>query len=125
MDKDTRVTCTDCVNWEALSIRLKNYFGCNTALCEKCECNKCSCYDPTSTRRFETRPLFIPRERVDINMYQNCNLIKCIHNMSNSIALCLGVSKLEYDYMNVCWLQSGVKHGGLDCLKYKESSKVK
>jgi len=53
-------------------------------------------------------------------MNQNCNLIKCIHNMSNSIALCLGVSKLEYGYMNTCWLQGGVKYGSLDCLKYKE-----
>jgi len=53
-------------------------------------------------------------------MNQNCNLIKCIHNMGNSIALCLGVSKLEYGYMNICWLQSGVTYGSLGCLKYKE-----
>jgi len=40
--------------------------------------------------------------------------------MGNSIALCLGVSKLEYGYMNICWLQSGVTYGSLGCLKYKE-----
>jgi len=59
MDKDERVTCTDCVNLDQLKKKLENYFSCNTALCFRCECNNCSCYDPTSTRRFETRPLFI------------------------------------------------------------------
>ena len=59
MDKDERVTCTDCVNWDELKKKLENYFSCNTASCFRCECNNCSCYDPTSTRRFETRPMFV------------------------------------------------------------------
>ena len=57
-------------------------------------------------------------------MNQNCNLIKCIHNMGNSIALCLGVSKLEYGYMNTCWLSDGVS-GNSNCLKHKVYVKVK
>jgi len=57
-------------------------------------------------------------------MNQNCNLIKCIHNMNHSIALCLGISKLNYDYMNVCWLNQDVQCNSLNCLKYKVS-KVK
>jgi len=57
MDKDERITCTDCVNWKFSKMSLE-YFGSITD-CINCPCNKCSCYDPTSTRRFETRPLFI------------------------------------------------------------------
>jgi len=52
-------------------------------------------------------------------MNQNCNLIKCIHNMTNSIALCLGVSKLEYNDSNICWLDMKVKPNSLKCPKYK------
>jgi len=60
-------------------------------------------------------------------MYQNCNLIKCIHNLHNSISLCLGISKLtnNYGFSNVCWLTQGILYDSLNCLKYKESSKVK
>jgi len=58
-------------------------------------------------------------------MYQNCNIIKCIHNQANSIALCLGVKKLSYDYMNVCWLNQDIQSNNLNCSKYKKSSKVK
>jgi len=41
-------------------------------------------------------------------MIYNCNLTKCIHNLHKSIALCLNIYKLEYDYMNVCWSNQGV-----------------
>jgi len=57
-------------------------------------------------------------------MYQDCNLIECIHNQANSIALCLGLKKLSYDYMDVCWLNQGIAPNSLNCLKYKVS-KVK
>jgi len=68
MDKDERVTCTDCVNWEFLKKKQEDYFGCRTDCINKkdesknCPCNSCSCYDPTSTRRFETRPMFVPKD---------------------------------------------------------------
>jgi len=45
--------------------------------------------------------------------------------MNHSIALCLGVSELEYDYMDICWLRDGVIHSSLNCSKYKESDKAK
>jgi len=60
MDKDNRVTCTDCINWDFLNKNQEKYFGCQI-LCPKCPCNSCSCYDSTSTRRFETRPMFIKK----------------------------------------------------------------
>jgi len=59
-----------------------------------------------------------------MNQQCNCNLIRCIHNMNHSVALCLGASKLDYDYMNTCWLRDVVIHGSLNCSKYKESDKV-
>ena len=67
MDKDTRVTCTDCVNWDLVKERQKDYFGCRTECLNNkgdinCPCGDCNCYDPTSTRRFEHRPLFAKRE---------------------------------------------------------------
>jgi len=60
-----------------------------------------------------------------MNQNYNCNLIKCVHNMNHSIALCLGVSELDYDFMNMCWLSDGVIGGSLNCLKYKELDKAK
>jgi len=60
-------------------------------------------------------------------MYHNCNLIKCIHNLSNSIALCLGVAELTntYEFSRVCWLTQDVIYGSLKCPEYKVSSKAK
>jgi len=52
-------------------------------------------------------------------MNQNCNLIKCIHNLHNSISLCLNISELEYDYLNVCWLNQGITPNNFNCTKYK------
>jgi len=60
MDKDERVACTDCVNWKFSKMGLE-YFGSITD-CINCPCKSCSCYDPARTRRFETRPMFVPRE---------------------------------------------------------------
>jgi len=62
---------------------------------------------------------------IKMNQNYNCNLTKCVYNMNHSIALCLGVSELEYDYMDICWLRDGVIHSSLNCSKYKESDKEK
>jgi len=62
-------------------------------------------------------------------MYQNCNLIKCIHNLHNSIALCLdlGIYKLTntYQFSRSCWLTQGVIYDNLECPKYTKSRKMK
>jgi len=63
-------------------------------------------------------------------MYQNCNLIKCIHNLSNSIALCLGGLDIyeltnTYKFSRSCWLTQGILYSSLNCPKYKKSSKVR
>ena len=69
MDENTRVSCTDCIHWEALKKRLENYFGFNTALCRSCcPCGFCSCYDPTSTRKFSHRPKFVMKEKEMVNL---------------------------------------------------------
>ena len=62
MDKDTLVSCMDCINWESLLQKQESYFGCNTALCKKCVCgDNCDCYAPESNKRFEVRPNFVLR----------------------------------------------------------------
>jgi len=67
MDSNTRVTCTDCINWKTLKKSQEDYFGCRIDCINKkenkyCPCGKCSCYDPYSSRRFEHRPSFVQRE---------------------------------------------------------------
>ena len=56
-------------------------------------------------------------------MYQNCNLIKCIYNVNNSIALCLGIDGLTntYQFSKYCWLTQGVIYDSLECPQYTES----
>jgi len=61
VNKDTLVSCMDCINWESLLQKQESYFGCNTALCKKCVCGNCRCYDPESSKRFEVRPNFVLR----------------------------------------------------------------
>jgi len=62
MDKDERVTCTDCVNWDKLKKKLENYFSCNTALCFRCECFNCDCIYPETGKVFKIRSKFILKE---------------------------------------------------------------
>ena len=62
MDKDTRVSCTDCVNWKTLKKNQGYYFGCRNICYENCPCGKCDCYNPEGTRRFEDRPLFVLKD---------------------------------------------------------------
>jgi len=62
MDKNTLVSCTDCVNWNDLKEKLESYFGCNTALCNKCKCFNCDYNHPESSKTFEIRSKFILRE---------------------------------------------------------------
>jgi len=57
-------------------------------------------------------------------MYKQCNIIECIHNQANSIALCLGLEKLDYDYWGAWAINKDVQCNSLNCLKYKVS-KVK
>ena len=65
MDKNTRVSCTDCVNWKTLKTKIE-YFGCRID-CPKCECFGCECYSPEKSLSFEDRPLFIQKD----NWHQN------------------------------------------------------
>lgn len=56
LDKDTLVSCTDCVNWESLKPKI-GYFGCHTE-CQNCVCGCCDCYNPESKIKYEFRPKF-------------------------------------------------------------------
>jgi len=60
-------------------------------------------------------------------MYHNCSLIKCINNLYNSIALCLGIHGLTntYELSKYCWLTQGVVFNSLECPKYTESDEIK
>ena len=61
-------------------------------------------------------------------MYQDCNLIKCIHNLSNSIALCLGglgIYELTNQFSRSCWLTQGVIYDSLECPSHTKSRKMK
>jgi len=62
MDKDAKVLCTDCINWNDLKEKLESYFGCNTALCSKCKCFNCDCIYPETSKAFDIRSKFILKE---------------------------------------------------------------
>jgi len=62
MDKNTLVSCTDCINWNNLKEKLEAYFGCNTALCNKCKCNNCDCSYPEISKALNYRQKFVLRK---------------------------------------------------------------
>jgi len=63
MDKDTCVSCTDCVYWESLQKKI-GYFGCREDCLKTCPCGKCDCYNPEYNRKFEDRPMFILKDKM-------------------------------------------------------------
>ena len=65
MDKNTRVSCVDCVNWDTLKTKIE-YFGCRID-CPKCECFGCECYSPEKSLNFEDRPLFVQKDNWNQN----------------------------------------------------------
>jgi len=63
MNKDILVYCVNCVHGNSLQKRYENYFGCNTSLCFKCPCGSCSCINPEKGKKFEDRPMFVPKNQ--------------------------------------------------------------